>query len=359
MDGIDAEMSISSIDPTSLANEARMLSSKGRLPILLVEGPRDKSVLAEFLLGPERCLPAYGFNNVVGAMNIIVGYGGNYACALVDADRVDEVPESLIGFIESTGLPDCDTVVLTTLPVVTRVLSVASDGRLAGPRAVRCVERAVELSSPLGLLARESRRSQWGLNLDGFPITEIVGGSGDVDVQRMVNLAVRRTRNPTLVEASVLAGYYAAATGHPLGAPCCRGHHLSAALVVAAAEAGERLQLGARAVESHARAAFGWQHFIASPLASAIRRLEHVLAMPLLREPLVAKRVVSTRTLGTSHRRVARKRAGTTALSASVRKFIWTPTGFSQRVVALDAPIGVSPRPVTSRCRALSCTIQR
>lgn len=275
------------ITPISLANEAMMLSNRGSIPVLIVEGPTDKAVLTDYLLRPDRCLPAYGFTNVIGALDRVLSSGGRYACGLVDADRIDEIPAHLFGFVENSGLPDCDTVVLTTTEVVTRVLSVLSDGRLHGPSALACLDRALELATPLGRIARESRLRRWGLSLSRFPVHEIAASGSGVDLDRLVDIAIKRSTAPAVDRAtvlSVLSSVPPAATRNPA---LCRGHHLSSALVVAAVESGERLSLSSETLETHARIAFGPELFAASPLAEAIVRLENSTGHRLLREGAV------------------------------------------------------------------------
>jgi hypothetical protein len=274
-------MATPAVDPYSLANEARIISNKGRFPVLLVEGSSDKAVLAGFLVSADRCLPADGFNNVVGALRHITGWGGRYACGLVDGDRYQEVPADLLFFVESAGASDCDTVILTTVPIVTRMLSVLTEGRLSNEAAEACLERAIQLCAPISALNRVSRTQAWGLSLDRFPFAEIAR-PGSVDIELAVRIAVRRSKGCSVTEDDVLEQLRATAAG-TLDRTLCRGHHLSAALVVAVNETGEQLRLGGRGFETYARVAFAPEHFEGSALAVALRHLELRTGLQLLR----------------------------------------------------------------------------
>lgn len=219
---------------TLFASVKMLVEVPARKTILLLESTSDCQCLAAHIADGATTLPCHGVRNLMEAMRLVESAAIDGVLAIRDRDWVDMLEEKLPANVFLTDLYDLDASIAIKTDVGRRVIyaygnqsEVESYCRSHGVETPLTV--AEHIVADLGRLRLISHREGLQLSLERYPVHEVADAeSGSIDVERMIDLAKRRSPGCTVSDEEIregLDGMEAIAVERS-----CVGHDLAAAL---------------------------------------------------------------------------------------------------------------------------------
>lgn len=205
--------------------------------IVLVEGYSDAQCLGPHIdMATATIVPCHGSENLDRAIALVDRQGVAGTIAIRDADWFGILfPTTTSDNVAYTELYDLDATILLHTDAGRRVsLVFGQPDRIAADCAAAGVDSPVDLAvrvaGRLGLLRLASSRHGLALSLRDFPIHEIIDATRAPNDERMVALAISRTRNASVTSEELRLMLSAEADRKTPLQRVCSGHDVAATL---------------------------------------------------------------------------------------------------------------------------------
>jgi hypothetical protein len=265
------------IDAFAVANEAIMLRTAVDKTIMLIEGSKDYKVFSHFI-DHEECelVISHGQANAVGALHLLRTRKMNGVICVIDSDFSFFVPLIEDPDIVRTDLHDLETMIFNS-PAFDKVLAeFGSKAKVenfvaSGKNPRVCIRDAAHY---LGLVRLYSSFNRFGIDFEGFGLSHVDRRSLEVDIDKMVQHAVRRSRKSPDYHGPIRAHVVAwLERTHDRWHVCC-GHDLAEVFGLALSSllgTQNATMVKGEQIERALRLAYEWRDFVRTRLYKAIR----------------------------------------------------------------------------------------
>lgn len=259
-----------------LANWLGMTRLTDARTFIIVEGPTDAQALDPHIDTESAVtFPAHGKDKAEQALHECEARGTSRTLAVLDLDWTALLtapnPSSNAAYTDDY---DLDATILLLEPVLTRVVTAHSE-KAARDRYLANVGRSlvdvvISLAGPVGAMRLANERDNYGVSCDRFPVHAVMDrGRTVIDVARMTTVAVRRSENACVVEATLEAEVLSICHDASSLRRMCNGHDVCAVVAALIKHLGGPL-LSGEGVAAIARAAFSWTDLCATQLYRSV-----------------------------------------------------------------------------------------
>lgn len=262
------------------ANLVMMRTSDLRT-VVLVEGDSDVDCIVNHVdLSSVVIIDCFGSRNLEDALLLSDSDRMPRVMAIRDRDWTGVLAFTPVSpNMILTDLYDFDATIMIGTPAGERVMRVFGDAarvaelcQAAGHASP--IRLAVDIAGAVGLLRLASARLGLNLSLRDFPMHDIVGADGSLRVDRMLALAVGRSRDSTVDEVGLGALYLEESEADLPAERVCSGHDLGAALAALFRQCFGLRSVGKDLVLKSVRAGVACSEFRDLDLFKDVRRWE-------------------------------------------------------------------------------------